>query len=772
MPKSKSSLGMYSLYGLSAHIATVLFQVALYGATSGKAFFRGIAAERFAVRNSGAEAVVEGTGDHAFEYMTGGTVVVLGQTGINCAAGMSGGVAYVYDPQKLFAYRCNSEMVALVWGLGGEKVVGGQEELNTVRRLIEEHVTYTKSTVGSHLLADWTNAAKHFVRVLPQDYKRVLGERLTAKATMASELLKRNEVDKRADASPEDLLSPLTTAEATPLEELSVEYGNGEKWRSEKPATIVENVRPGKVLRPIKRRGFIEYEREVDGYRNANERMEDFMEIYQPHDETRIRTQAARCMDCGVPFCQSPSTGCPLGNLIPEWNKLAYEGRWEEALDRLLETNNFPEFTGRVCPAPCEGACVLGVIDDPVSIKNIECTIIDRAFAMGWMAPRPPPVRTGRHVAVVGSGPAGMAAADQMNKTGHRVTVFERSDRAGGLMMYGVPNMKADKVDVVQRRVDLMQAEGVKFRCGENIGGEKWLAGGEDSQETTTSVEQLRSDYDAVLLASGSTVARDLPVKGRQFEGIHLAMEYLHGNTKKLLNAGPHSRRKKWRETFETNLEVNGHDGLAQLDVRGKKVVVIGGGDTGNDCIGTAVRQGAESVINFELLPRPPAQRKVDNPWPEWPLIYRVDYGHEEVTVAEGNDPRAFMILTKEFVGNTEGRVSGIRTVEVDWEKNTGGKWVMKELEETEKLWEADFVFLCMGFTGPERGLAEQMKVEFDNRGNFAANYGDQPRPFHTNVDGVFAAGDCRRGQSLVVWAISEGRQAAAAINRFLAGAG
>ncbi len=474
--------------------------------------------------------------------------------------------------------------------------------------------------------------------------------------------------------------------------------------------------------------GFKEYPRHAIPYRPPAERIGDYAEIQTEANEADLLIQGARCMDCGVPFCQS-ATGCPIDNLIPEWNDLVYQGRWRDAIDRLHRTNNFPEFTGRVCPAPCEGACVLGLIEPPVTIKNIECSIVDRAWQEGWIEPRPPAVRSGKRVAVIGSGPAGLAAADQLNRAGHEVTVYERADRIGGLLMYGIPNMKLDK-RVVQRRIDLMAAEGVRFVTGADVG-------------RNVDARELYEEYDALLLATGATRPRDLDVPGRDLAGIHFAMEFLTANTRALLDSGDPS--------------------VTPIHAGDKDVVVIGGGDTGTDCLATAIRHGCRSLTNFELLPRPPQQRSPDNPWPQWPRIYRVDYGHEEAREKFGNDPRQFCILTKEFRGDSEGHVREILTVDVEWTRSDG-RWQMRELEGTERTWKADLVLLAMGFLGPEDYLAEALGVERDARSNYQAAYGE----YATGIDRVFAAGDCRRGQSLVVWAIHEGRGAAAAIDRFL----
>lgn len=471
--------------------------------------------------------------------------------------------------------------------------------------------------------------------------------------------------------------------------------------------------------------GFKEFVREVEPYRDPGQRLLDYEEIYTPHEESHLRTQGARCMDCGVPFCQS-GEGCPVYNLIPEWNDLVYRGRWQEALERLHKTNNFPEFTGRVCPAPCEGSCVLGINEPAVTIKNIECAIIDRGFDEGWVVPAPPSSRSGKKVAIVGSGPAGLAAADQLNRAGHEVTVYERDDRIGGLLMYGIPNMKLEK-DIVDRRVNLLQEEGVRFISSADVGGD-----GPDG----IAVQQLIDGNDALLLATGATTPRDLNIPNRKIVGVHFAMDFLRAHTKSLL---------------DSKLA----DG-AFISAKDKNVIVIGGGDTGTDCIATSLRHGCKSLVNFEIMPRPPSERADDNPWPLWPKIYRVDYGHEEATAVQGTDPRVYSISGKEFVIDDNGKLVGINTVEVDSN--------FQEIPGTIKFWEADLILLSMGFLGPEHYVSEPLAVELDQRSNYKADYGE----FRTSVDKVFAAGDCRRGQSLVVRAIDEGRLAAAAINDFL----
>jgi len=471
--------------------------------------------------------------------------------------------------------------------------------------------------------------------------------------------------------------------------------------------------------------GFLELDRQVESYREVGTRINDYDEIFSGvHNLDLLQEQGSRCMDCGVPFCQS-TTGCPIDNLIPEWNDLVYNNEWQEALERLEKTNNFPEFTGRVCPAPCEGACVLGLNNPAVTIKNIELAIVDKGFEEGWIKPRNVEFRTGKNVAIVGSGPAGLAAADQLNQMGHSVEVYERSDRIGGLLMYGIPNMKLGK-DVVDRRINLLENEGIKFITNVNIGKD-------------IAVKELEDNFDAVILSTGATQARDLPAENRDAIGIYPAMEFLTSNTKSLLD--------------------NGHPDHSNLSAQGKNVIVIGGGDTGTDCIGTSLRQGAKSIINFELMSRPPEDRSDKNPWPEWPVIYRVDYGHEESSKVFGKDPRHYQLLTKSFIKDSQGHVKGIKTINVDF---INGKLI--EIEGTEKTWDAELVLLSMGFVSPEHYLSEDANIKLDQRGNYQSEYGD----YETSKEGIFSAGDCRRGQSLVVWAINEGRGVASSVNSFL----
>jgi len=484
--------------------------------------------------------------------------------------------------------------------------------------------------------------------------------------------------------------------------------------------------------------GFIEYLREIPVDRPPLERVRDWNEFHHHMEEKKLRTQGARCMDCGIPFCHTGklisgmAAGCPVHNLIPEWNDLVFRGLWHEALERLHKTNNFPEFTGRVCPAPCEGSCTLGIISPPVAIKTIECAITDKGWEEGWVTPQVPKTRTGKKVAVIGSGPAGLAAAAQLNQAGHTVTVFERADRAGGLLMYGIPNMKLDKKDVVLRRVKLLEQEGVKFIYNANVG---------DNVEP----QIFLKEYDATILCLGATKPRDLPIEGRNLKGVHFAIEYLTGTTKAVLAGDPAS---------------------AVITAKGKHVVVIGGGDTGTDCVGSSIRLGCKSVIQIEILPKPPLERTNDNPWPEWPKTLKVDYGQEEAAAKQGADPRTYLTTVKKFIGNADGAVKELVTVQIKWDKNEKGQFVPVELAGTEKTIPADLVLLAMGFVGPEQGILDELKLERDARTNIKAEH----EKYTTNLKGIFAAGDCRRGQSLVVWAINEGRGAAREADRYLMG--
>jgi len=482
--------------------------------------------------------------------------------------------------------------------------------------------------------------------------------------------------------------------------------------------------------------GFMEIDRQTPVDEAPLERINNWNEFHEHMPEAKLREQGARCMDCGIPFCHSGTlisgmaSGCPINNVIPEWNDLVYKGLWHEALDRLHKTNNFPEFTGRVCPAPCEGSCVLGINAPPVAIKTIEEAIIERGFEEGWVQPNPPAIRTGKKVAVVGSGPAGLSCAAQLNKAGHSVTVFERADRIGGLLMYGIPNMKLDKQLVVQRRVDLMKAEGVTFITSIEVGKDY-------------PAEKLQKDFDAIVLCGGATKPRDLLIPGRSLKGVNFAMEFLHQNTKTLLDEKPSER---------------------YISAKDENVVVIGGGDTGTDCVGTSLRHGCKNVIQLEILPKPPTQRAGDNPWPEWPKVYKMDYGQQEAAAKYGDDPRQYLVTAKEFIDDGNGNVSGIRIVNIQWGKDDKGRFAPQDVAGSERVIEADLVLLAMGFLGPEDTVLSALKVERDERTNAKAEHGK----FSTNIPGVFAAGDMRRGQSLVVWAINEGRGAARECDRYL----
>ena len=468
--------------------------------------------------------------------------------------------------------------------------------------------------------------------------------------------------------------------------------------------------------------GFIEIHRKKQPTRPVAERVQDWREVYLPYPDGELEAQGARCMDCGIPFCHQ---GCPLGNLIPDWNDLVYRDRWEAAIERLHATNNFPEFTGKLCPAPCEGSCVLGINDDPVTIKSVEAAIIDRAWNEGWVTPRPPTTRTWKKVAIIGSGPAGLAAADQLNRAGHSVTVFEKSDRIGGLLRYGIPEFKMEK-RYLDRRLEVMEVEGVVFRGGINVG-------------VDVPARRLREDYDAVLLAGGAGQPRDLPVPGRELKGVHYAMDYLTLQNKRCEG-----------DQIPDSEFITAH---------GKHVIIIGGGDTGADCLGTAHRQGALSVHQLELLPRPPKERAADNPWPQWPQIFRVSSAHEE------GGERLYAVSTERFSGDASGNVRALHAVKVEMVKKDG-RTVFERVAGSEFEIPADLVLLAMGFTGPEKGaLLTDLGVALTDRGNVARD-----ARWMTNVPGVFAAGDMQRGQSLIVWAIADGRSAARAIDEYLMG--
>lgn len=545
--------------------------------------------------------------------------------------------------------------------------------------------------VAQKILSTWPAECSKFVKVFPYEYQKAL------KAIEEQQLA----AEKLAIAA---AAAPHTNGNGHAFN------GNGLKNGHTKEPQIkdieesiqdldLEQKRLDKVL--DKTRGFMKYKRESSLYRDAESRQKDWQEVYNlPHVRKTLKKQAARCMECGVPFCQSNVHGCPLGNIIPKWNDLVFHDEWKEALNQLLQTNNFPEFTGRVCPAPCEGSCVLGISEPPVTIKNIECTIIDHAFDQGWIVPNVPEFRTGKTVAIIGSGPSGLAAAAQLNRAGHLVTVYERNDRVGGLLQYGIPTMKLSK-DIVQRRIDLMVAEGITFQTGVHVGKDM-------------KASELLEKNDAVLLTTGATWPRDLPLANRDLNGIHFAMEFLESSQKKLLGAPKDI-----------------------VTAAGKDVLVIGGGDTGCDCIATSLRQGAKSITSFEILPTPPKSRASDNPWPQWPKVFRVDYGHEEVKVRFGKDPRQYSTTTKEFVSDGAGNIKGVNTVEVEWTQSANGAWSMKEAPGTEKYYPADLILLAMGFLGPEKSLPTELGLELDNRGNVKAVEGG----YGSSVKKVFAAG-------------------------------
>ena len=483
--------------------------------------------------------------------------------------------------------------------------------------------------------------------------------------------------------------------------------------------------------------GFLEFEREIPADREPLSRIKDWKEIHLHLPEENLKTQGARCMDCGVPFCHTGkiisgmASGCPVNNLIPEFNDLVYRGLWKDALERLHKTNNFPEFTGRVCPAPCEGSCVLGINSPPVTIKNIEVSIIDKGWDEGWVVATAPTKRTGKKVAIIGSGPAGLSAAAQLNKAGHSVTVFERADRPGGLLMYGIPNMKLDKNEVVLRRITLLEDEGVKFVCNTTV-GENYPA------------ENLAKEFDATVICTGATKPRDLPIPGRDLKGIHFAMDFLTANTRSVLDPG----------TEHTTAEA-------------KNVVIIGGGDTGTDCVGTSLRHGCVSVTQLEIMAKPPLNRAANNPWPEWPKTYKMDYGQEEAAAKFGDDPRVYLTTATHFEGDAGGNVKAVHVVDVEWKKDDKGNFGPQKIAGSEKVLPAELVLLAMGFLGPEQPLLDSLNLERDARSNIKAEH----EKYTTSLPGVFAAGDCRRGQSLVVWAFNEGRGAARECDRYLMGA-
>lgn len=768
---------------------SIIGNVALYGATSGDCWFRGVAGERFAVRNSGSVAVVEAVGDHACEYMTGGRVIVLGSIGRNFAAAMSGGIAFLFNRGDPFVQRINVATVDLD--------TPTEEDLIFVRDRIKNFIELTGSELGQRVLDNWQVEHERIIKVFPRDYKRVLQEQEEEK--------KRIEAERAAEESesvgrPRERTLSMDMQIAPTLihkkkilakKRLSVAQRKRRSSKNPRPQDIAgfedeedlqdaneeneeddtksdndeellsddEIFHTNDFLRTIKKNhidienivvpphlkkndepldklhGFMKYNRQKKIYRDPEERLKDWDEVYDfGAVRSNIREQAARCMDCGVPFCQG-HTGCPLGNIIPKWNDYVFKKNWRQALEQLLQTNNFPEFTGRVCPAPCEGACCLAIGSPAVTIKSIECAIIDYAFMQGWIHVHPPAENTGKRIAIIGSGPAGMAAAAQLIKVGHTVVVYERKNRVGGLLRYGIPTMKLDKY-VVDRRVKLLEDEGVRFLTNTEIGKH-------------VPADFLLKDNDAIIVCTGSTTPRDLPVSGRDAKGICFAMEFLE---------------KSQRRRAGDDIPWEG------LDPAGKRVIILGGGDTATDCIATSHRLGAKSVRAFEILPKPTDSRRPDNPWPEWPLIFRVDYGHEEMQVKTGEDPRTYSISTKAFLSTENAAgvkvLTGLEIVEAVWEKDEKGAWKLKEKADTLRTVDCDLCILAMGFVGPEKTVIEQLGLKSDPRSNILT-----PKDkYNSDVAKVFAAGDCRRGQSLVVWAIHEGRQAARQVDEYLMG--
>ncbi|ETN80283.1 hypothetical protein NECAME_02415 [Necator americanus] len=788
---------------------SIIGNVALYGATSGNCWFRGVAGERFAVRNSGCIAVVEGVGDHACEYMTGGRVIVLGGIGRNFAAAMSGGIAFLFNQGDPFTQRINVATVDLD--------PPSDEDLVFIRERIQKFVELTGSELGQHILDNWQTEHAKIIKVFPRDYKRVLLEEeeenkriaeqkaaeakgddgepegrpreralsmdmqiaptlihkkkmLTKKKNREDPANIRLEVPKVAQRKRRSSKNPRPQDMAgfENEEDLqdAIEDNDEDETKSDNDEELLsddETLQSNDFLRNINNRlldienivvpphlkkndepldklhGFMKYNRQKKIYRAPEERLQDWDEVYDFEASLRGCKRNYRCMDCGVPFCQG-NTGCPLGNIIPKWNDYVFKKNWRQALEQLLQTNNFPEFTGRVCPAPCEGACCLAISSPAVTIKSIECAIIDYAFMQGWIRAHPPTENTGKRIAIIGSGPAGdfrigMAAAAQLIKVGHTVVVYERKNRVGGLLRYGIPTMKLDKF-IVDRRVKLLEDEGVRFLTNTEIGKH-------------VPADFLLKDNDAIIVCTGSTTPRDLPVSGRDAKGVCFAMEFLE---------------KSQRRLAGDNVPWEG------LDPSGKRVVILGGGDTATDCIATSNRLGAKSVRAFEILPKPAESRMPNNPWPEWPLIFRVDYGHEEAKYKDGKDPRTYSISTKEFIAaeNSAGVkvLTGLQIVEVEWEKDEKGAWKLIEKPDTIQVVECDLCILAMGFVGPEKAVIEQLGLKMDPRSNILTS----KDKYDSEVAKVFAAGDCRRGQSLVVWAIHEGRQAARQVDKYLMG--
>ncbi len=639
------------------HHNVIAGNTVLYGATGGELYINGTAGERFCVRNSGAVSVVEGIGDHGCEYMTGGVAVVLGETGNNFAAGMSGGIAYVYDKSEIFDTRCNLDMVDI------ESVIDKNDE-RFLHNLITNHYNYTKSPLARKILDNWQSSLPHFGKVMPIEYR------------------------------------------------LSLERIQNHEYPDEETLSATEE-----VFLP----SYMEHKRKEPPKRPVDERICDYNEIEMLLSEEETKVQASRCRDCGIPYCHA--FGCPVSNKIPEWNLLVTGRAWKQALESLHSSNNFPEITGRICPAPCEAACTLAINMPPVSIKHVELQIAEMAWKNGWIQPKPSPARTGRRVAVIGSGPAGLAAAQQLARKGHDVTVYEKEGHIGGLLRYGIPDFKLEK-HIIDRRIDQMKAESVVFETNVDAG-------------TDISPGYLKRSFDAMIIAAGARVPRDIDAPGRDLNGIHFAMDFLRQQNK--LNAGNKISKRD------------------RISADCKNVLVIGGGDTGSDCVGTSQRQGAKNIYQVEILPRPPESRAEDNPWPTWPLILRTSSSHEE------GCERMWSMLTKEFIGSN-GAVSSVKLVEIEWTKKNG-RHVFKEVPGSEFELKAELVLLAMGFLHIEHGrIVTELNLTTDTRGNLIVD-----EHLMTSEPGVFAAGDSVMGASLVVWAIDQGRKAADAVDKYVA---